>query len=85
MQAKIIAINVIAKSIWCSFFITPECFSKWKRLSSLNLSGTYQGEDFTRPPSGTTPGQSTVHDNEDYGSFFIGSTGLPIKRNGVKG
>ena len=45
------------------FFIfnTQEVFSEQKRLTSLNLSGTDQGEPSTRPPSCTTPRQPKIN------------------------
>ena len=36
-------------------FNTRELSSELERLTSLNLSGTYEGEPSTIPPSGTTP------------------------------
>ena len=45
------------------FFIsnTQELLNEHKRLTSHNLSGTYQGESLTRPPSCTTPRQPTIY------------------------
>ena len=45
------------------FFIfnTLELLNEHKRLTRLNLSGPYQGEPHTRPPSCTTPQQPTMH------------------------
>ena len=51
------------------FFIctTMELFSEQKRLTSLNLSGIYQGEPRFRPPSCTTLQQQTIYE----GSYLI--------------
>ena len=39
-----------------------ELFSEKKRLTSLNVSGTYQGEPSLRLPSCTTPLQPTIYE-----------------------
>ena len=47
--------------------ITMQLFSEQKRLTSLNLSGIYQGEPRFRPPSCTTLQQATNYE----GSYLI--------------
>ena len=42
-------------------FNAKEILSKHKRLTSLNLSGTFQGKPRTRPPSCTTPQEMTTY------------------------
>ena len=54
-------IHVITKSTMFFIFNTQEVFSEQKRLTSLNLSGTDQGEPSTRPPSCTTPRQPKIN------------------------
>ena len=43
-------------------FKTRELFREYKRLTSLNLSGTNHGEPSTRPHSCTTPPGLTIHE-----------------------
>ena len=55
-------------------------FNEQKRLTSLNLSGTYQAEPSTRPPSCTTPQQPTVDDVSHIGDFVTPGHGRRVKK-----
>ena len=60
---KMYELSVIAKSTKCFFFQYKQTLSEWKRLTTLNFSGTKQGEPNTRPPIRTTPRQPTIITN----------------------